>query len=79
MKILIIYASTEGQTRKIAHFAFDYLTSKGHSVALVNARDAKDCDPQEFDAVLLAASVHAVQYQKEFLELVADEAKTLEG
>jgi menaquinone-dependent protoporphyrinogen oxidase len=79
MKILVIYASTEGQTRKIAHFAFDHLASKGHSVALLAASDAKTIDPQEFDAVLLGASVHAGQYQKEFTELVTEKAKTLEG
>ncbi|RVT84040.1 protoporphyrinogen oxidase [Rhodobacteraceae bacterium CCMM004] len=64
MRILIVFATTEGQTAKIAHYAFARLTADGHSVALLSAAEARDLDPASFDRVLLAGSVHAGRYQE---------------
>lgn len=64
MKILVVYASTEGQTRKISQFASETLTDLGHSVELVNAEDADGIDPGRFDAAVLAGSVHVGQIQR---------------
>lgn len=71
MKILITYATTEGQTRKIAQFCTDYLSAKGDTVELLPAADAAETDLSRFDAVLLAASVHAGKYQKPMIKFVA--------
>ena len=65
MKLAIIYATTEGQTRKIARFAADRLTEDGHSVELVGVQDADDLGLSRFDGALLAGSVHLGRYQKE--------------
>jgi menaquinone-dependent protoporphyrinogen oxidase len=35
MKILIAYATTEGQTRKICRYCADVLIDEGHSVELL--------------------------------------------
>lgn len=64
MKILIAYATTEGQTRKICRFAADHLTSLGHSVELVNVDDPEGLDVTRFDAAILAGSVHLGHVQK---------------
>ena len=77
MKIAIIYASTEGQTRKIVHHAEDLLLGEGHSVTLRHATDAGDLRLSEFDAVILAASVHAGAYQSELVAFAKDHASTL--
>lgn len=77
MKILIAYASTEGQTRKIVQFCADYLSEEGHSVELLQAADALETDLTRFDAVLLAASVHAGKYQKPLVKLATQQAETL--
>ena len=37
MKILVVYATTEGQTRKVARHVFDRLAGAGHSVELLPA------------------------------------------
>jgi menaquinone-dependent protoporphyrinogen oxidase len=79
MKILIVFASTEGQTRKICAHALDHLTAQGHSVALVPADSAKDIRPESFDAVLLAASVHARKYQASLIDYATRHAATLNG
>lgn len=77
MNILIAYASTEGQTRKIARFCADYLIDKEHSVELVGADDAHDAELARFDAVLLAGSVHAGKYQKRLVALAKSKAAAL--
>lgn len=65
MRHLIVYATTEGQTRKIARFAADRLTDAGHSVELLDAAaaGATEVDPQKYDRILLMGSVHAGGYQ----------------
>lgn len=77
MKILIVYASTEGQTHKIARFALDRLVSAGHSVALIRADDAGELDPADYDAAILAASVHAGRYQREMRRFAKKHAAAL--
>ena len=44
MYLLIAYATTDGQTRKIARFAADRLAVQGHSVELLNVEDAEGLD-----------------------------------
>ncbi|PJI91364.1 menaquinone-dependent protoporphyrinogen oxidase [Yoonia maricola] len=77
MNILIAYTSTEGQTRKIARYAADYLNGQGHSVELVGAKDAHDAELARFDAVLLAGSVHGGKYQKPLIALAKSKAAAL--
>lgn len=77
MNILIAYESTEGQTRKIARYIADYLIGQGHSVELARAADAKDAELARFDAVLLAGSVHAGNYQKPLIKLAKRKASAL--
>ena len=54
MKILIAYATTDGQTRKIARFASDHLTDAGHATELLNVEDAEGLDLAWFDRAVLA-------------------------
>lgn len=77
MKILIVYASTEGQTRKIVRYAFDRLAAEGHAVELIAAGDAEGLDPSAFDAAILAGSVHAGHYQEELVDYARAATKTL--
>jgi menaquinone-dependent protoporphyrinogen oxidase len=64
MLILIAYATTDGQTRKIARFAADRLAGQGHAVELLNVEDAEGLELARFDAAILAGSLHAGGYQK---------------
>lgn len=64
MKVLIIYATTEGQTRKVAETAARLLSERGHSVALIDAADENpNLDMSAFEAFILAGSVHQEQHQ----------------
>lgn len=82
MKILIVYASTEGQTRKIARFCADELVAQGHSVELMGVADADAPDISRFGAVLLAGSVHVGKVQEplhHFAETHAEAMNALPG
>ena len=63
MRVLILYGSTEGQTRKIARFMEEVLQQKGHQVMIADANEEPP-NPEGFDAVLIGASVHIHKYQK---------------
>jgi len=63
MKVLIIYGSTEGQTRKISRFMEDVLQQEGHQVMIADAKDEPP-SPEGYDAVLIGASIHIHKYQK---------------
>lgn len=79
MTILILYATTEGQTRKIARRAAGHLTLRGKTVELLHVGDAADIDLSAYEAAILAASVHAGSYQPEFTAFVAREKEALAG
>ncbi|TRZ46104.1 menaquinone-dependent protoporphyrinogen IX dehydrogenase [Robertkochia solimangrovi] len=62
MKVLIVYGTSEGQTRKIARFMGNILEQKGHSVEICDATmDPPSAD--DFEAVLIGASIHIGHYQ----------------
>ena len=77
MQIGIIFSTTEGQTRKIMQFAFDWLNESGHSVAMIEAKDAEGIDLSRYDALVLAASVHVGHFQKEMVEFAKTHRKVL--
>jgi menaquinone-dependent protoporphyrinogen oxidase len=77
MKILIVYATTEGQTRKVARHVFDALAKAGHAAELIAAEEAVGLDPAMFDAAVVAGSVHGGRYQKELVDWAKAEAPGL--
>ncbi|MBA4323810.1 MAG: protoporphyrinogen oxidase, partial [Rhodobacter sp.] len=77
MHLLIAYATTDGQTRKIARFAADRLAGQGHAVELLNVEDAEGLDLSRFDGAILAGSLHAGGYQKTLARFARDAAVEL--
>lgn len=77
MRILIVYATTDGQTEKIARFCTDHLTAAGHSVQMTPATRAMDIDPAAFDAAILAGSLHAGGFQRPLLRFARTHAAAL--
>jgi menaquinone-dependent protoporphyrinogen oxidase len=69
MKFLILYATTEGHTHKVADFAANRLKARGDSVTVVDAAQAPwDLKPNDFDAAILAASLHDGRYQTQMID-----------
>lgn len=77
MKIMIAYATTEGQTRRIARRLADHMADLDHSTELLALRDANDVDLGRFDGVILAASVHMNTYQRPLTEFAARQSAEL--
>jgi menaquinone-dependent protoporphyrinogen oxidase len=78
-RILIVYASTDGQTRRIARHVADRLADAGHGVELMPAAEDDDLAIGRFDGVVLAGSVHLGGYQKALSEFAAEKAALLDG
>lgn len=71
MKTLILYGTTEGQTRKICEFVAKRLRDIGDAVTLVDATgDATLVDLRAYDVAIIAASLHSGQYQSSVTQFV---------
>ena len=80
MNVLIAYASTEGQTRKIANFIADHIRRRGHKAKVFDTSSTlQDADVNEFDKVILAGSVHQQKHQDCLEIYVAAKRKKLEA
>lgn len=77
-KILIVYDTTEGQTRKIAQRAADALVRAGHTASLVDLRRPPAgllADP--FDGILIGASIHLSKHSRCAMQFVAEHKASL--
>ncbi|MGB7285821.1 MAG: flavodoxin domain-containing protein [Salaquimonas sp.] len=72
MRFLILYATVEGQTRKIAETLVSWLEEKGHNPTVTDVRQIGYCDPAEFDGVLACAPIHINQYPEAFVNFIRD-------
>ena len=78
MKTLIAYGTTEGQTRKVVDFVANRLRKLGDQVTLVEAADAPwDLRPNEYEAAILAASLHAGIYQEPLIKFARTHSERL--
>ena len=75
-RILVLYGTTEGQTAKIATFLGDTLRGDGVSATVVDA-STDSPSPDGYDAVIVAASVHAGGYQRTVRRWVHAHAQVL--
>ena len=71
MNVLIIYGTTEGQTRKIAEWTATRIRERWHQAALLDSAAAvPDLDFAAYDACIIAASVHQEYHQETITSLV---------
>jgi menaquinone-dependent protoporphyrinogen oxidase len=77
-RILVIYGTTDGQTAKVAQSIGDTLRTNGEDADVVDAGAAVP-NPQEYAAVVVAASVHASGYQRSVRRWVRAHAQALNG
>ncbi len=66
MQVLILFATIEGQTGKIARFLVDQVETLGHTAILRDAGDTLDETPETFDVAILAAPVHERRHPRDF-------------
>ena len=80
MKLLMVYGTSEGQTQKIARFVADHLAERGHQTLVINAIEpTQKTNPRDFDAVIIAASVHAGRYQSAIVHYVREHLAAIDA
>lgn len=78
-RILIVYATDQGQTARIVSALAAQLEAAGHTVQPAElAGGQSPPDPTGYDAVIAAASVHAGRHQKRALHFVRQHRAALE-
>ena len=78
LNVLVVYGTTEGQTRKIAEWTAAYIRECGYQATLRDsAALASDSDLESFDAFIIAASVHQQQHQETITAFVIAHRKLL--
>ena len=80
MRTAIIYATTEGQTRKIANYVTEHILKRGQEVEIV---DAVECSPEfsfePYGLAILMASLHAGHYQAAMTDFVKRHREELQA
>jgi menaquinone-dependent protoporphyrinogen oxidase len=71
-----MFGTTDGQTAKVAEALAIRLRFHRHNTDVVNAASAQP-DPSAYDAVIVAASVHAGGYQREIVHWVLKNSRRL--
>lgn len=78
MRVLIVFGTTEGQTKKLARFVAARLSAQHHQVVCENAaRPHRARRPETFDRVLVMGSLHAGEYQSGLVRYVKAHAAEL--
>ncbi len=72
MTVLVLYASIEGHTRKIAERAAATLEDAGHGVVLGDVREPGFAIPGRFDGVLVCAPIHIGRYPSAVAQFLTD-------
>ncbi len=77
-RVLVLYGTTDGQTRKIAGAIADALRKGGDDADVVNARHpVPGAHADDYDSVIVAGSVHAGGYQRALRRWVKSHAGAL--
>jgi menaquinone-dependent protoporphyrinogen oxidase len=78
-RILIVYATSYGQTAKIAGRMADLLMASGEEVTLVNAGNhPRDVRAGEFDSVIVGGSIIGGRHQRALVRFVRDHRAVLD-
>ncbi len=76
--VLIVYATREGQTEKIARRIADVIRSRGSAVVLVDADQPPVYDTSQFDGIIVGSPVRAQGYLRSVVRFVRQHRQALE-
>jgi menaquinone-dependent protoporphyrinogen oxidase len=77
-KIYIPFATTEGQTAKIAEYLVDVIRAHGHDALAVDIKASGDSVPGGYDGVIVGASIHMGKHDKSAYNYVRKNLVVLE-
>lgn len=77
MRILVVFATTEGHTGRLARFAAERLARASHEVWLCDAEEPNLPHADGYEAALLAGSVHRGRFQPHLVRYARREHRAL--
>lgn len=78
-RILIIYSTTDGQTRKICQRLQQVIEQQAHQVTVVPIQDVAPIDLNAFDKIVLGASVRYGKHSPLIVEFIKKNRQILES
>ena len=69
-RILIIYSTTDGHTRKICRRLCQVVEQQGHQITSISIDDESDVDLESFDKIILGASIRYGKHHKKVYEFI---------
>ena len=69
-RILIIYSTTDGHTRKICQRLCQVVEQLGHQITLISIDDESNVDLESFDKIILGASIRYGKHHKKVYEFI---------
>lgn len=80
VSFLVVYGTGEGQTAKVVDRIVDVLVKRGHDARALNATESpSEFDFEDFDAVLVGASIHLGKHQTTVTEFVRTNREALDA
>jgi menaquinone-dependent protoporphyrinogen oxidase len=80
MRTAIVYATTEGQTRKLARFCAERVRERGQEVEVIDAAEVPpDFSLDPYGLAIVMGSLHLGDYQTSLVDFVRHHRKALEA
>jgi menaquinone-dependent protoporphyrinogen oxidase len=78
-RILIIYSTTDGHTRKICRHLRQVIEQQDHQVTLMSIDDKPNVDLESFDKIVIGASIRYGKHSKQVYEYIKRNAQILDS
>ena len=78
-KILIVYSTTDGHTRKISRRLQDMIENQGNQVTVISVDDASAVDLKPFDKIVIGASIRYGKHSPKIYEFIKENTQTLDS
>jgi menaquinone-dependent protoporphyrinogen oxidase len=78
MRVLIPYGTTEGLTTRISEYVAEVIRGHGHQAEAVDLKGSGTPNPDDYDAVIVGASIHMGKHEDYVLEFVRNNLDALE-
>ena len=69
-KILILYSTVDGHTKKITDYITDKIQSDKYSIDLISIEDKKNIDVLQYKALLIASSIRYGKHHPDILDFI---------
>ncbi|TVQ70307.1 MAG: menaquinone-dependent protoporphyrinogen IX dehydrogenase [Oceanospirillales bacterium] len=78
-KILIAYSTTDGHTLEISHRLGSVIEQQGHSVSFISIDEEVDIDLNQFDKIVIGASIRYGKHSKKVYRFIEKNLSVLDN